>query len=256
MKAIAAKMQQAARLVGWGVPKDGENKSQGYSFASAANVKSRVGPALSEVGVAVSSRFEVLKIDDVPTRSGSSQQRVMLRVALTFVDSESGESLTVEGAGSGMDSGDKAVMKAYTAAEKYAYVSAFVLALGEDPENDDADASGRPEQTRREQPRNQSREQPRTPTREQPRQQNDQRREAPTEMWEHLGLTADEATLRAWLVRYLPAIVQWSPQNKDGAWRRVVEQGAKLRIRETRCVELRDAALREARQAQRSREAA
>lgn len=137
MKAIALKMSKAAKAAGYGVQKDGKNQAQNYAYTSAAAVKMRCGPALADVGVAVSSKFEILAIDEVPTRSGSTQQRVMMRVTVTFVCGETGETLSVEGGGSGMDSGDKAIMKAYTAAEKYAYISAFSLALGEDPESDE-----------------------------------------------------------------------------------------------------------------------
>lgn len=152
MKSIASKMSKAAKIAGYGVQKDGKNQAQNYSYTSAAAVKMRCGPALAEVGVAVSSKFEILAVDDVPTRNGGNQQRVMMRVIVTFVCGETGETLSVEGGGSGMDSGDKAIMKAYTAAEKYAYISAFSLALGEDPEDDSEEPPAKAKAAAREKP--------------------------------------------------------------------------------------------------------
>lgn len=139
MKSIALKMSQVGQAIGWGIPKDGSNKSQGYDFTSAANVRITVAPQLAKRNIAVSSVLEVLSEDHPVSKSGSAQHRVMIRARLTFVDADSGETLSAEGIGCGMDSGDKAPMKAVTAAEKYAYVSAFTLAMGEDPERDEDD---------------------------------------------------------------------------------------------------------------------
>ena len=49
------------------------------------------------------------------------------------------EQMTAEGLGAGTDSADKAVMKAATAAEKYAYIGALCLAMGEDAESDEVE---------------------------------------------------------------------------------------------------------------------
>lgn len=44
--------------------------------------------------------------------------------------------MSIVGLGSGQDSGDKAIMKAQTAAIKYAYLLSFAISTGDDPEND------------------------------------------------------------------------------------------------------------------------
>ncbi|MCA9530814.1 MAG: ERF family protein, partial [Myxococcales bacterium] len=136
-RGIATSMVAAARAVGWGVPKDGYNRAQNYRFASAAALKLRVGRALADAGVAVSTAAEILLVDEVPTSRGGTMQRIVVKMTLTFVDAASGEQMTAEGLGAGTDSTDKAVMKAATAAEKYAYIGALCLAMGEDPESDD-----------------------------------------------------------------------------------------------------------------------
>ena len=66
-------------------------------------------------------------------------QRIVVKMTLTFVDAASGEQMTAEGLGAGTDSTDKAVMKAATAAEKYAYIGALCLAMGEDAESDEVE---------------------------------------------------------------------------------------------------------------------
>jgi hypothetical protein len=60
------------------------------------------------------------------------------------VDARSGEELTVRVAGEGADQGDKAPYKAMTGALKYALLQSFLLATGDDPEDERADARGGP----------------------------------------------------------------------------------------------------------------
>lgn len=135
---IYSKMAEAARIVGYGVSKDGKNQAQRYDFTSAANVRKHCGPALGRVGIAVGSKIEVLCSEQRTTSKGSVMNHMEVIVTLTFYDGETGESLSAQGIGCGTDTVDKAPMKAQTAAEKYAYVSAFTLAMGEDPEADEA----------------------------------------------------------------------------------------------------------------------
>jgi hypothetical protein len=58
----------------------------------------------------------------------------IVRITLTFHHGE--ETLSAQGIGQGFDKGDKAVMKAMTAAQKYAYATAFCISWGDDPEAD------------------------------------------------------------------------------------------------------------------------
>jgi hypothetical protein len=57
-----------------------------------------------------------------------------------FVDARSGEELTVRVPGEGADPGDKAPYKAMTGALKYALLQSFLLATGDDPEDERADS--------------------------------------------------------------------------------------------------------------------
>ena len=120
---IADKMAAAAKRIGYGVQKDGHNAHQKYDYTSAANVRLQCGKAMGEERIAVSSVLTVLCSEQRMSANGKPQNHVEVLATLTFIDA---------------DSGDKAPMKAVTAAEKYAYVSAFTLAMGEDPEGDAA----------------------------------------------------------------------------------------------------------------------
>lgn len=133
---IAKRMAEAAKRIGYGVQKDGRNEFHRYDYTSAGAVRMACGRAMGEEGIAVSSAIKVLCSEQRLSEKGKNQNHVEVLVTLTFVCAESGETLTTQGLGCGSDVSDKAPMKAVTAAEKYAYVSAFTIAMGEDPEQD------------------------------------------------------------------------------------------------------------------------
>jgi hypothetical protein len=58
----------------------------------------------------------------------------MVKMTFTWYDTETGESLVVEWAGSGSDKGDKGLYKAMTGAEKYVLLKTFLVPTGDDPE--------------------------------------------------------------------------------------------------------------------------
>jgi hypothetical protein len=57
-------------------------------------------------------------------------------MSYSFADADSAEEITVKVAGEGVDSGDKAPYKAMTGALKYALLQSFLLATGDDPEDE------------------------------------------------------------------------------------------------------------------------
>lgn len=129
---IAAKLLTAAEACSY-VQKDGNNAFHKYRFASAANILGHVNDALTRAGLAVVETLpEVVSVD------GAGKERVVTaRMTITVADTESEERATFRGLGSGMDSGDKAIMKAVTAATKYAWMGAFSISTGDDPEADE-----------------------------------------------------------------------------------------------------------------------
>lgn len=128
---LSTKLAEVMKEVGY-VQKDARNEYHKYRYASAEAVLKKVNAALSERGIAVSSAAHLEQY--VPAETKEDTAHAIVRLALTFHDGD--ESLTVEGLGEGSDKGDKATMKANTAALKYAMANAFLISWGDDPEAD------------------------------------------------------------------------------------------------------------------------
>lgn len=129
---LAQKLLQVGKNLGF-LEFDARNSGMGYGYASAAGVIRKLNVALSEVGVTVSTRESLVARE--PMESGAV--RSVVQVTLLFRDAETGDEIATQGLGEGQDKGDKATMKASTAAYKYAIAHALVLGWGaEDPEAD------------------------------------------------------------------------------------------------------------------------
>jgi hypothetical protein len=120
------------------VQKRGHNERKNYSYVTAADIAGAVGDILAELGVVVVPRLE--SISHEPSRVARSEVEHVARVvmAYTFMDVDTAEEITVKVAGEGLDAGDKAPYKAMTGALKYALLQSFLLATGDDPENESA----------------------------------------------------------------------------------------------------------------------
>jgi hypothetical protein len=132
---LATKLSRVMKACGY-VQKDGYNNAQSYKFASAAAILWHVNQALAQERVFPTVKPEIVSSVDVETRNGGVQHLITVRVELTLHDGDTGETLVTAGLGSGQDSGDKAIMKAQTAANKYAWMLALNVATGDDPEAD------------------------------------------------------------------------------------------------------------------------
>ena len=122
------------------VPKRGYNQSSNYNYVTAADIAGAVGDILAELGVVVVPRLE--SISHEPARTGRPEVDHFTHVVMTytFMDVDTAEEITAKVAGEGLDSGDKAPYKAMTGALKYALLQSFLLATGDDPEDERADA--------------------------------------------------------------------------------------------------------------------
>jgi ERF superfamily len=120
------------------VQKRGHNERKNYNYVTAADIAGAVGDILAELGVVVAPRLE--SISHEPSRVGKSGPEHVARVVMTytFMDVDTAEEITVKVAGEGLDTGDKAPYKAMTGALKYALLQSFLLATGDDPENESA----------------------------------------------------------------------------------------------------------------------
>ena len=135
MQKIAGKLIQVMAECSQ-IPKKGVNDFHHYKYATSADVLEKVNSALVKHKLASVVTPEVLQASEVLNSKGNAEQRVTVRVVITLVDAESGESVLLVGLGSGQDVGDKAVMKAQTAAIKYAYLMSLAISTNDDPEAD------------------------------------------------------------------------------------------------------------------------
>jgi ERF superfamily protein len=121
------------------VQKRGYNQRSNYNYVTAADIAGAVGDILAELGVVVIPRLE--SISHEPARTGRAEIEHVARVVMnyTFMDVDTAEEITVKVAGEGLDPGDKAPYKAMTGALKYALLQSFLLATGDDPEEERAD---------------------------------------------------------------------------------------------------------------------
>lgn len=118
------------------IEKTGGNAFHGYSYVTSSDVLERVNDALTSVGLITAVTPTLLDLREVQTAKGNIDKHATISVTISIIDVETGESVQISGIGSGQDSGDKAIMKAETAAIKYAYMLSFCIATGDDPEAD------------------------------------------------------------------------------------------------------------------------
>lgn len=118
------------------IAKNGLNSYHQYKYAIAEDVLLKVNSALTKNKIASVVIPEIASMVDVINLKGNTEHLVTVNVQIKLIDSESGECVDLFGIGSGQDAGDKAVMKAQTAAIKYAYMMSLCIATGDDPEAD------------------------------------------------------------------------------------------------------------------------
>lgn len=135
VKRIAAKLVKVMSEVAH-VAKNGTNEFHRYQYATAADVLEKVNDALVGNKICSVANAELLSLENVVNAKGNQEHFATVRMNIRLIDSDSGEYVDIAGLGNGQDSGDKAVMKAETASIKYAYMMAFNISTGDDPEAD------------------------------------------------------------------------------------------------------------------------
>jgi hypothetical protein len=132
---LRQKLALVRRRLGY-VQKRGHNDLHNYNYVTAADLAGAVGDILAELGVLVIPRLE--SISHEPARSGRADAEHLTHVVMnySFVDVDTAEEIMVKVAGEGADVGDKAPYKAMTGALKYALLQSFLLATGDDPEDE------------------------------------------------------------------------------------------------------------------------
>jgi hypothetical protein len=141
MKSIAGKIVRIMEECSV-VRKNGTNDFHHYKYATSADVLEKVNDSLVKHKVASIVLPEIVSSSDIINNKGNTEHLVTVKVGITLVDSDSGESIALAGIGSGQDGGDKAVMKAQTAAIKYAYMLSLAISTNDDPEADNKTDEG------------------------------------------------------------------------------------------------------------------
>jgi len=118
------------------VQKRGHNQRHNYRYVTAADIVGAVGDILAELGVVVVPRLESISHEAVRPSAGGTEHATHVVMSYSFLDVDTAEEITVKTAGEGLDSGDKAPYKAMTGALKYALLQSFLLATGDDPEDE------------------------------------------------------------------------------------------------------------------------
>lgn len=136
-KSIATKLIGIMKDCGY-VQKDARNDFHKYKYVSAANILEKVNDALVKHGLATLVKTEILSAVTETNDKGKMEKFSTVRVNVTLVDSDTGDTLEISAVGSGQDNGDKAVAKAQTMALKYAWMMTLNISTGDDPEADSA----------------------------------------------------------------------------------------------------------------------
>ena len=135
MQKLAKKFVEVMRECSY-VSKNGSNDFHKYKYATSADVLSKVNTALTKHGIASVVSPQLLSVQEITTAKGNTERLATVEVSVMLIDSESGESFSIKGLGSGQDAGDKSVAKAQTMALKYCYMASLAIATGDDPEAD------------------------------------------------------------------------------------------------------------------------
>jgi hypothetical protein len=132
---LRQKLAEVRRRIGY-IQKRGFNERNNYSYVTAADLAGAVGDILAELGVVIIPRLDSITYEPNPAGRTEVARSAQVVMAYTFTDVDSGEEITTKVAGQGLDSGDKAPYKAMTGALKYALLQSFLLATGDDPEEE------------------------------------------------------------------------------------------------------------------------
>lgn len=135
-KKMAKVMEKISR-----VPKNGKNKFFNYDYVTEADLTDHIRPILAEEGIAFTST--VLEATKTPVeKEGSKENKEgaisTVKMLFRLIDADDGSSIESVFLGEGSDKGDKGFYKAYTGCVKYFLMKTFLVATGDDPENDDA----------------------------------------------------------------------------------------------------------------------
>lgn len=114
------------------IAKDKKNDFAKYSYLSESKYKSLFTELFSKHGLELTSSCDKVERFEI---AGGQQGRIV-HWFFKLTDTETGYSETTACVGEGFDKGDKAVYKAHTGALKYFFANSFLVATGDEAEND------------------------------------------------------------------------------------------------------------------------
>lgn len=120
------------------VPKSGYNDFNNYSYVTEPDLVNLIRPKLAEQGIFIYPSVvsqEVMPVND--------KLLTLVDMEFTISDSETGESFVCHAQGQGYDNMDKGVYKAITGATKYFLYKLFLIAAGDDPEQNNTFDKGK-----------------------------------------------------------------------------------------------------------------
>lgn len=134
-KTLTSKLVEVMRQVKY-IKKTGYNEFNRYKYATEAEVSEKVREVLAEQNVILIPSMKSHSVREHTNRKGHIEYIVTVEVEFTFIDGDTGESISFTVFGEGQDPGDKATYKAFTGAQKYALMKAFIIPTEDDPEAD------------------------------------------------------------------------------------------------------------------------
>jgi hypothetical protein len=118
------------------IPKNGYNEFNRYKYATEADVNEKVREELAKRNIIMIPSVKSHQIREHVNRKGNTEYIATVEVEFTFMDGDTGETISFTTYGEGQDAGDKGTYKAITGAQKYALMKAFMIPTGDDPEAD------------------------------------------------------------------------------------------------------------------------
>lgn len=125
------------------IEKKGHNSYHDYDYVREEDIVNEIRRHLAKENIVVLSSIKELEKQKLKDRNGRTKILADLAMYFTFADGDTGATATIEYAGEGIDSGDKAIYKAYAGVTKYALMKNFLIPSGnDDPERDSYERNG------------------------------------------------------------------------------------------------------------------
>lgn len=106
MQKLASKLVEVMKSCKY-VTKNGLNTFHKYKYATSADVLEKVNAALTNQGIATVVLPEIVKDEIVTTSKGNAEHLATVKIEITLIDKDSGETATFRGFGSGQDASDR-----------------------------------------------------------------------------------------------------------------------------------------------------